>query len=64
MTIELGTSIRNDGQQNLMKTHKLINLDSCILLGRISILNGDKVGTLGQSVHNNPYRILLPSGSR
>ena len=50
---ELGTSIRNDGQRNPMKTHNLINVDSCIIFGSISRLNGNKVGRFCQPIHNN-----------
>ncbi|TMX05457.1 hypothetical protein EJD97_019936, partial [Solanum chilense] len=42
-----------------MPFHKLIYVESRIVLGSVSRLHRDKVGRLSQSIHNNPYGVVL-----
>ena len=44
-----------------MATHNLISEDPCIILWRISRLDGNKMSGFGQHIHNHPYRIMFLS---
>ncbi|TMW85494.1 hypothetical protein EJD97_023059, partial [Solanum chilense] len=47
-----------------MPSHNLINVESRIILGSVTRLHREKLGRLSQSVHNNPYGIMLPPSTR
>ncbi|TMW95039.1 hypothetical protein EJD97_009457, partial [Solanum chilense] len=44
--------------------HNIINIKSRIILGSIGRLHRDKVSRLIQSLHNNPYGVMLPPSPR
>ncbi|TMX02266.1 hypothetical protein EJD97_022198, partial [Solanum chilense] len=44
-----------------MPPHNLVNIKSGIILGSIGTLYRDKVSRLSQSIHNNPYGVMLSS---
>ena len=42
-----------------MPSHNLIYVESRIVLGFVSRIHRDKMGRLSQSVHNNPFGVML-----
>ena len=45
-----------------MQTNYLVNVDFCILLCPVGGVYWQEVSGLGQPVHNNPNRIMVPGG--
>jgi hypothetical protein len=51
---------QNNGLGNPVQAHNLIDIEFCIILDGVSGVHCDEMSSLGQSVHYNLDRILLP----
>ena len=61
---ELGASIRHNFARDSMQANNLSNVKISKMVSTISGPDRNKVSNFGESVHDNPYRIISSAGPR
>ena len=54
--------VRNHGDWHSVPSHHLSNIDISQILGLYALLDRNKIGTLGQPIHDDPYGVHSQRG--